>query len=144
MVSCSTHTHIHELEADHGSSNSPVAICVGSIGNDYSVSKFSNFGEHVQILAPGEKIPTTSSRESASNGTALVGGSQLAAAHVTGILAIMTSVSKPRRLTACPRALRGMTFFCSTVAWSSKWKCFPLPGAEPVKGCLQRGGCGPV
>jgi len=65
------------------------AITVGSTNNKARVSRFSNYGSCVDILAPGERILSASHRN--RRGTRRMTGTSMATPHVTGVLAAMIS-----------------------------------------------------
>lgn len=64
-------------------------ISVGSIGKDENVSYFSNYNDKVDIVAPGEKIYTTT----INNSYIYKGGTSLSTSVVSGVIAIMKSIS---------------------------------------------------
>ena len=64
-------------------------ISVGAIDDSKQKWTFSNYGENLDIMAPGYNVPTTS-----SNGSyAEVGGTSMAAPHVSGVIALMLSIN---------------------------------------------------
>jgi subtilisin family serine protease len=65
------------------------AVVVGSIGNDDSYSKFSNYGKCVSIFAPGYKITSTSNVS--NTGSKEMSGTSMAAPHVAGVMALILS-----------------------------------------------------
>lgn len=64
-------------------------ICVGAIGNDYKVKKFSNSNKFVDLVAPGEDITSTY----IYNQLATLSGSSMAAPIVSGALALLIQYS---------------------------------------------------
>lgn len=64
-------------------------ISVGSIGKDENVSYFSNYNDKVDIVAPGEKIYTTT----INNSYVYKGGTSLSTSIVSGVIAIMKSIN---------------------------------------------------
>jgi len=72
-------------------------FCVGSINNDLSISRFSNFGGHVDILAPGGQIlslipSTISSDFFGIKGYDIKFGTSQAAPFVSGAVAIIKGI----------------------------------------------------
>lgn len=65
-------------------------IVVGSIGNTYDISSFSNAGDRVDIFAPGESIYSTLS----DNNYGTMKGTSMAAPHVAGVAADVWSMNK--------------------------------------------------
>jgi len=71
-------------------------LCVGAISNTGALSIFSNFGGTVDVLAPGDGILSTYSRQVESqilriNGYELLSGTSQAAPYVAGIAATLKS-----------------------------------------------------
>ncbi len=69
----------------------PSVIAVGSIDPDLERSSFSNFGERVNIYAPGRDIVTTS----IDNGYHVTSGTSFAAPQVSGIAAMAQVLGIP-------------------------------------------------
>lgn len=72
-------------------------ICVGSIDNQGNISKFSNFGHKVDILAPGESIVSTypvsiESRTLRKVGNEIKNGTSQAAPIISAIIASLKSI----------------------------------------------------
>lgn len=69
-------------------------ISVGSIGNDFRVSNFSQYNNKVDVTAPGEDIFTTAVRlyEIGYYGYAFVDGTSFSTPYVSGIAALVSSV----------------------------------------------------
>ena len=71
-------------------------ICVGSVNIDGGLSNFSNFGGHVDIVAPGQEIlslwPLLKSSQFGPKGYELKSGTSQAAPFVSGALAILKSI----------------------------------------------------
>jgi uncharacterized repeat protein (TIGR02543 family) len=65
----------------------PSTISVSSIGEDLSIAEYSNFGETIDISAPGSDIITTIMNNSYGS----VSGTSFAAPQVVGALALMLS-----------------------------------------------------
>ena len=65
----------------------PNVISVGSINGEGKLSYFSNYGNGVDVLAPGEEIKSTSTGEDYY----LYSGTSLSAAYVTGVAALIKS-----------------------------------------------------
>jgi len=66
-------------------------IAVGSVGADGRRSRFSTFGDHLAVCAPGEAIISTARR-----GYAVNSGTSFAAPFVAGIAALL--VCRARRM----------------------------------------------
>ncbi len=69
----------------------PSVIAVGSVEKDLSVSSFSNFGDDIDVLAPGRDILTTST----NNGYQLMTGTSFAAPLVSGLAALALALDVP-------------------------------------------------
>ncbi len=69
----------------------PSVVAVGSIDPDLERSRFSNFGDHVQVTAPGRDILTTTP----DGGYAMSSGTSFAAPHVAGLAAISETYNQP-------------------------------------------------
>ncbi len=65
----------------------PDVISVSAVSSDRTISDYSNFGEEIDIAAPGTEIVTTAM----DNGYASVSGTSFAAPQVSGILALLFS-----------------------------------------------------
>ncbi|ORX77111.1 subtilisin-like protein [Anaeromyces robustus] len=74
------------------------AVVVGSIGNDDTYSKFSNYGSCITLYAPGYKILSTSNLDNTSFRE--MSGTSMAAPHVAGVMALILSAKNmsPRDL----------------------------------------------
>jgi len=64
-------------------------ISVSAIDSSYSIADYSNYGEQIDIAAPGSDILTTS----IDNGYMYGSGTSFAAPHITGIIALFLSVN---------------------------------------------------
>ena len=69
--------------------SSRFAITVGATTNVDELASFSNWGECVDILAPGRNI--NSAVHSSNNGYSVFSGTSMAAPHVTGVVAMYLS-----------------------------------------------------
>jgi len=74
-------------------------VCVGSINIDGNVSRFSNFGGHVDVLAPGDNIvslwPTAlaaSATVFGPKGYEILSGTSQATPYVSGALAVLRGI----------------------------------------------------
>ena len=65
----------------------PTVISVGSVGENGEISYFSNYGEYVDLVAPGDLLYTTN----LDNGFAKVSGTSFSAPHVSALLALLIS-----------------------------------------------------
>jgi subtilisin len=66
----------------------PEVISVGSINREGEISDFSQYGNSLDIVAPGEEIFSTWKGKSYKT----ISGTSMACAHVTGILALILSL----------------------------------------------------
>ncbi|XP_077998758.1 extracellular serine proteinase-like [Glandiceps talaboti] len=71
--------------------SSPQVITVASSGNTDEISWFSNYGECVDIFAPGERI--TSAYISSPTSLAVLSGTSMATPHVSGAAAIVLQLN---------------------------------------------------
>nr|POF12744.1 proteinase r [Quercus suber] len=76
------------VPASSGGTHGP-AITVGSVDPDDSISTFSNYGDCVDVYAPGTEI--TSAWIGAPEAKNTIGGTSMAAPHVTGLVAYAMS-----------------------------------------------------
>jgi len=67
--------------------SSDYAITVGSVDRYMRMSEFSNYGEDVDIFAPGSHITSTYKKKS----TKSISGTSMACPHVSGLVAMMLS-----------------------------------------------------
>ena len=65
----------------------PTVISVGSVSENSEVSYFSNYGEYVDLVAPGDLLYTTN----LDNGFAKVSGTSFSAPHVSALIALLIS-----------------------------------------------------
>ena len=65
----------------------PPVVAVGATASDGSMSDFSNYGDWVDILAPGSNISSTVS----GNGYSAFNGTSMACPHVSGVAALLLS-----------------------------------------------------
>lgn len=73
-------------------------MCVAAIDSDYFKAPFSNHGESIGYLAPGDSILSLSNET--DDAIKERSGCSMAAPHVAGIAAIFTSVSCNRNTTS--------------------------------------------
>nr|POF26337.1 subtilisin-like protease 2 [Quercus suber] len=76
------------IPASSGGTHGP-AITVGSVDSDDSISIFSNYGDCVDVYAPGSGITSAWIGSPDANNT--IAGTSMAAPHVTGIIAYAMS-----------------------------------------------------
>jgi subtilisin family serine protease len=74
-------------------------VCVGSVDIDGQVSRFSNFGGHVDVVAPGDNILslwptalTNSSTVFGPKGYEVLSGTSQATPYVSGVLAVLRGI----------------------------------------------------
>ncbi|PID28921.1 MAG: hypothetical protein CSB55_02315 [Candidatus Cloacimonadota bacterium] len=67
-------------------------ISVGSVRSDYTIAGFSNFGENLDLVAPGQSIISTYSLEE-GNLYSESSGTSISAPFVTGAIALLLSVN---------------------------------------------------
>jgi hypothetical protein len=65
----------------------PTVISVGSVSENGEISYFSNYGEYVDLVAPGDLLYTTN----LDNGFAKVSGTSFSAPHVSALIALLIS-----------------------------------------------------
>jgi subtilisin family serine protease len=69
----------------------PSVVAVGSIDSNLQRSRFSNYGDHVTVTAPGRDILTTTP----DGGYVMSSGTSFAAPHVAGLAAISETYNQP-------------------------------------------------
>lgn len=77
---------------NHRPSNSDYAIAVSSIDSSLTKSSFSNYGESIDVCAPGGSINSAS----ITGGTAYKSGTSMAAPHVAAFVALLKSDPKKK------------------------------------------------
>ena len=89
------------LAEESSPASSPEAITVGSIDASWAESSFSNYGDAVDIMAPGEGI--LSAFIGSSTATETLDGTSMACPHVVGLalaLAVAEDISSAEELSA--------------------------------------------
>ena len=76
-------------EVDYPAYSNPDIICVGSMNRYGEVSGFSNIGNDLDVVAPGEEILSTM----LDNGIGYLRGTSMAAPYVSGIAALILSLN---------------------------------------------------
>ena len=71
---------------NYSPSSEPSAITVGATGNNDARASFSNFGNCVDVFAPGVNV--TSDWNSSDSATAVLSGTSMATPHTTGVAAL--------------------------------------------------------
>ncbi|OAG05905.1 subtilisin-like protease [Paraphaeosphaeria sporulosa] len=74
--------------------SAPQACTVGAINDRDAMASFSNFGELVDIFAPGEEI--TSAWIGGSTATNTISGTSMACPHIAGLAAYLIGLEGPR------------------------------------------------
>ena len=108
-------------------------ICVGSVDNTGTYSVFSNFGQAVDIVAPGESIVSTypedlESRRLRIKGYEKLKGTSQAAPSVAAIMAMIKAAHPNESLMQLKARL-----YCQTIKASSKDEKFSLFGITNMK-----------
>lgn len=108
-------------------------ICVGSVDNTGTYSVFSNFGQAVDIVAPGESIVSTypedlESRRLRIKGYEKLKGTSQAAPSVAAIMAMIKAAHPNESLSQLKARL-----YCQTIKASSKDEKFSLFGIANMK-----------
>jgi subtilisin family serine protease len=96
----------------------PDVIAVGSVGEDGHRSRFSSYGDHVALCAPGERIVSAG-----INGLREGSGTSYAAPFVSGVAALLVARARRRGRRLNPDEIRGL--LVSTAS--------PLPGGVPAE-----------
>ena len=93
---------------DHGPVNYPAAydhvIAVGAVGSNKALASYSNVGPELDVVAPGTSIVSASGLS--DDGYVSLTGTSMAAANVSGALALARSCARPgsRRPISPPRS----------------------------------------
>lgn len=74
----------------HSPASAPNAMTVGAIGGDFSRSSFSNWGELVDIFAPGEDV--MSAWIGSNDDAQAHAGTSMATPHITGLVLYLKSL----------------------------------------------------
>ncbi|MGM3276992.1 S8 family serine peptidase [Ralstonia sp. 24A2] len=101
-----------EDTALHQPANCNHVITVASSSPYGAASSFSNFGDKVDISAPGESIYSTLKRgtdSSAIDSYGQLSGTSMAAPHVAGVVALMQSVAKTPLTTSAVKTILAQT-----------------------------------
>jgi oryzin len=86
--------------------SAPNAVTVGAIDSSWKITSFSNYGDVVDIFAPGNAI--LSAWIGSSNATRSLSGTSMAAPHITGLVSYIMSLEKPGSAAAVVQRLKAL------------------------------------
>ncbi|MGC1954341.1 MAG: S8 family serine peptidase, partial [Gammaproteobacteria bacterium] len=112
----------------------PLVIGVASTDSNNERSEASNWGMHVLLAAPGERVPTLLPNEQ----YALVTGTSAAAAQVTGIAALAFSINPALLNVQCAQLLIDSAENLGPPGWDERFGFGQINAAHAVRAAAHR------